>query len=135
MKIHSITYSEGFAPPIPAFQRSPDGVMIARPTPTLRPSLPTQGVGTELKKLLAKIGIRSTPNCQCNSRAAEMDRRGPDWCEENMEVILGWLKQESDRRKLPFVAAAAKLLVRRAIKKARAIVPAPDSALNPAPTQ
>src|SRR5699024_4347952 len=50
------------------------------------------GPGTELKKLLSRIGIRALGNCQCNARAAEMDRGGADWCRENLETIVGWLK-------------------------------------------
>jgi hypothetical protein len=80
---------------------------------------PEPGVGAELKKLLSLIGITSSENCSCNRHAAEMDERGPEWCEENMETILGWLKKEADRRNLPFVKVAAKLMVKRAIRNYR----------------
>jgi hypothetical protein len=78
------------------------------------------GAGTELKKMLGRIGIRSTPSCKCNARAREMDARGVAWCADNLETVVGWLREESERRKLPFLAPAARLLVRRAIKNARA---------------
>lgn len=78
-----------------------------------------EGPGTELKKLLSKIGIRPTADCPCNKRANQMDQEGPDWCEQNMEKILGWLREEANRRGLPFVNAAGRLLVRRAIKNSR----------------
>lgn len=80
--------------------------------------LSSGGVGTELKALLAKLGITTTPTCQCNKRAKEMDDRGVQWCRENEELILSWLKEESDRRGLPFVALAAKMLIRRAVRNA-----------------
>ena len=77
------------------------------------------GAGTELKKLLGRIGIRSSPSCGCNARAREMDARGVAWCADNVETIVGWLREESQRRKLPFIAPAARLLVKAAIKNAR----------------
>lgn len=76
------------------------------------------GPGTELKKLLAKIGINAG-GCFCNSHAREMDRKGPDWCEANMPTIIGWLHKEAEQRKLPFADFAGKILVRRAIANAR----------------
>lgn len=82
------------------------------------------GPGTELKKLLAKIGIVATPTCRCNSRAAVMDeneRKTPGWCEENIDTIVGWLREEAANRGLPFLDAAGRVLVRRAIRNAKNI--------------
>lgn len=80
---------------------------------------PGYGPGTELKVLLKSVGIEAKPNCSCNKRARLMDERGCDWCEENIEEISGWLAEEAKKRKLPYVAAAGKLLIRMAIKRAR----------------
>lgn len=80
---------------------------------------PTGGPGTELKALLKYIGITSTPNCSCNARAKQMDEKGADWCEENIDTILEWLKEQAKTRGLPFVSAGAKVLVKRAISNAR----------------
>jgi hypothetical protein len=77
------------------------------------------GPGTILSKMLSKIGINSTPNCSCRRRAMEMNNRGPDWCAENIDTIVGWLREESEKRKLPFVDFAGKLLIQRAIKVSR----------------
>ena len=77
------------------------------------------GPGTELKKLLSSVGITATPNCSCNARAADMDRNGVEWCESNIDTIVGWLREEAEKRGLPFVDLAGRLLVRRAIKNAR----------------
>jgi hypothetical protein len=74
------------------------------------------GPGTILSKMLSKIGIHSTPNCSCRRRAMEMNTKGPDWCAENMDMIVGWLREESAKRKLPFVDFAGKILIQRAIK-------------------
>ncbi len=82
------------------------------------PKNPHPGAGTELKKLLATIGITSTPNCSCNRRAATMNSNGIEWCKQNMSTILDWLKEESAKRKLPFVRFGAKKLVQLAIRRA-----------------
>jgi hypothetical protein len=77
------------------------------------------GPGTILSKMLTKIGIHSTPNCSCRRRAIEMNARGPDWCADNIDTIVGWLREESERRKLPFIDFAGKLLIQRAVKVSR----------------
>jgi hypothetical protein len=78
-----------------------------------------KGTGTELKKLLSKIGIKASPTCSCNTRAKIMDENGIDWCAQNIETIVGWLQEEAEKRQLPFIAIGAKLLVKRAIAAAR----------------
>lgn len=80
------------------------------------------GPGTELKSLLSRIGIASTPTCSCNARAHIMDAKEssePGWCERNINLIVGWLREEAEKRGLPFIDAAGRLLVRRAIANAK----------------
>lgn len=79
----------------------------------------TQGAGTELKKLLKKIGIMASPNCSCNAKAQLMDKNGIEWCENNIDTIVGWLREEATKRKFPFIDAAGELLVKRAIRNAK----------------
>ena len=81
--------------------------------------VPAHGPGTELKKLLARVGITATPDCSCNARAAEMDRQGVDWCEANLDTIVGLLREQAQARGLPFLDLAGRVLVRRAISNAR----------------
>lgn len=76
------------------------------------------GPGTELKKMLAKIGITATPTCSCNSRAAIMDEKGVQWCKDNTDTIVSWLREEATKRGLPFVDLAGKIIVKRAISLA-----------------
>lgn len=83
-------------------------------------------VGSELKKLLSKIGINATPTCSCNKRARIMDDRGIEWCENNIDVIVDWLREEATKRKLPFIDMAGRILVRRAIKNAKRYYPPGD---------
>ena len=82
----------------------------------------TNGPGTELKKLLSKIGIESTSGCKCSDRAKHMDymeRKDPGWTERNIEEIVDWMEQEAKKRKLPFIRLAAKTLVKLAIRRAK----------------
>ena len=99
----------------PAYPREPKpGFVPPQPEPT-----PSHGPGTEVKSLLAKFGITSTADCKCNSRAALMDANGCDWCEANLDEIVGWLRESAAERGLPFLDVAARLLVKRAISNAR----------------
>lgn len=81
--------------------------------------IPNDGPGTQLKKLLSTIGITATANCACNQRAAQMNLWGADECEAHLDEIVGWLREEATKRNLPFIDAAGRLLVRRAIANAR----------------
>lgn len=77
------------------------------------------GAGTILSNMLSVIGLKSTSNCACRRHAIEMNENGPDWCEQNMDTIISWLKEESIKRKLPFIESVAKMMVNKAIAKAR----------------
>ena len=50
-----------------------------------------------------------------------MDRREqeePGWCAENLDTIVGWLREQATERGLPFIDAAGRMLVKRAIRNA-----------------
>lgn len=76
------------------------------------------GPGTELKKMLSKIGIKASPTCSCNARAQVMDDNGIEWCKANTTTIVGWLREEATKRGLPFVDLAGRIIVKRAISLA-----------------
>lgn len=105
---------------------------VARAATVVPPSPPISelnlaGPGTQLKRLLSKVGIKSTPNCSCNARARKMDEMGVEWCEENLDEIVGWLKEEAKKRNLPFLAFPTKILVQRAINAAKRVRAAQQS--------
>lgn len=79
------------------------------------------GVGTELSRILAgpPFWIIKSAGCRCQADADALDANGPDWCEAHLDEIVGWLREEATKRKLPFLDAAGRMLVRRAIKNAR----------------
>jgi hypothetical protein len=93
-----------------------------------RPAEPTDGPGTRLSELLAgwPLYLTVTPSCPCKKHAAQMDVWGPDECERRLDEIVGWLRDEAASRGLPFVDAVGRILVRRAIAKARLTRPTPS---------
>lgn len=80
------------------------------------------GPGTILSGMISALGIQSSANCSCKRHAIEMNTKGPDWCEQNMDTIVGWLREESEKRKLPFIETVAKLMISRAISKSRRLL-------------
>lgn len=76
------------------------------------------GPGTELKKLLSYFNIKSSENCSCAKKAKIMNREGTDWCRNNKSIIISWLEQEANKRKLPFFKIAASKLIDLAISRA-----------------
>ncbi len=92
---------------------------VPRPSKKSRVRKGPPGAGTHLKRLLAHFGLVGKKGCGCGGFARVMDRRGPNWCEENRGMILSRLRREAKKRKLPFIAPAAATLVRLAIQRAR----------------
>ena len=57
------------------------------------------GCGAQLHRLIKRwTGEDIEAGCQCQSRIAEMNARGPGWCRENVGTIVDWLIEEIDRR-------------------------------------
>jgi hypothetical protein len=76
------------------------------------------GPGTELKALLAGIGIVASPTCSCNKMARQMD----EWGQESLnhiEEIVDVMEATAKKRKLPFLRTAGRTLVRIACWKAK----------------
>jgi len=48
-----------------------------------------------------------------------MDRQGVEWCEANIDTIVGWLREQAQARGLSFLDAAGRFLIKRAIRNAR----------------
>ena len=86
---------------------------------------PTGGVGTELKAMLLWTSylVPEGKKCGCEARAAEMDRLGLVWCDENRETIIGWLKLGAAELELPFEEHVARWALNIAINRARSKEP------------
>lgn len=80
------------------------------------------GPGTLLSNMIKKVGIVMTQGCSCRRHAIQMNEEGNDWCEQNIDTIIGWLREEAAKRKLPFLDSVGKLMVNRAIKKSRKLL-------------
>jgi hypothetical protein len=85
------------------------------------PAPPTHGPGTELSKLLKRLGIEPTPTCSCRAKAQQMDMWGCDEASkpERIDEVVAVMRAEAEARGLPFLDIAGRLLVRRAISNAR----------------
>jgi hypothetical protein len=86
--------------------------------------------GTILSKMIKSLGFTMSDSCSCKRHALEMNNKGNDWCFENIDTIVGWLREETHRRNLPFIDTLGKLLVNRAIKKSRKLLanePVPEN--------
>ena len=78
----------------------------------------TSGPGTELKALLAKVGIHATPTCKCNKMARQMDAWGQESL-DHIEEIVDVMEETARKRKLPFLRTAGRILVRQACRIAK----------------
>lgn len=80
------------------------------------------GPGSILAGMFHLLGIKSSPTCSCKKHAIEMNEKGNDWCENNLDTILIWLKEESHKRNLPFIESIAKMIVKKAINKSKKLL-------------
>lgn len=80
------------------------------------------GPGSILSDMIKSIGINSSPTCSCRRHAIEMNTNGVEWCQNNIDTIVGWLREEATKRKLPFMDSLAKLIVQRAINKSKRLL-------------
>lgn len=58
---------------------------------------PTDGPGTELRALLAELGLPNSKGCQCKSRQSKMNEWGLEGCRANRAEIEGWLRGEAKK--------------------------------------
>jgi hypothetical protein len=88
------------------------------------------GAGTVLAKMIKNLGFTISDNCACKKHALEMNEKGNDWCVENINTIVAWLKEETKNRNIVFIDMVARLMVMRAIKKSRKLLanePVPEN--------
>lgn len=86
---------------------------------TSHPSYPAKrkaGPGTALKVMLRRLGFHATTGCPCNDNARLMNAWGSDGCRQNIQTIVGWLKEEAKQRNIPAPEALLKTLVHAAIR-------------------
>jgi hypothetical protein len=77
------------------------------------------GPGCQLRRTLSWF-VRNDGKCGCTEYAAQMDAWGPDECLRRIEEIVEHLRQAAEKKGLPFIATAARIMVGRAIEAARA---------------
>jgi hypothetical protein len=76
------------------------------------------GPGCQLKRTLAWWGIRDDGSCGCSEFSSQMDAWGQR-CWDHLEEIVEHLRGAAEKKGLPFLATAARILVARAIDAAR----------------
>jgi hypothetical protein len=74
------------------------------------------GPGTELKAILATIGIHASPTCGCNKMATQMDQWG-EASLDHIEEIVDVMEQTAKDRSLPFLRSVGRKLVKMAVRR------------------
>lgn len=77
------------------------------------------GIGSHLKIILRRFGLHAVAGCGCNAAAKKMNAWTPDEAEARKAEILAVMREEAEKRGLPFSEAVGTLIVRRAIANAR----------------
>jgi glycosyltransferase involved in cell wall biosynthesis len=99
-----------------ALAADPVGMVEPQPVPTID----AKGTpGTLFKGMLLAIGIKAEAGCRCEEYAALMDSWGVELCRQRVPMIVGWLRQEAERRKVPMIGFNA--IANAAVKAALAM--------------
>jgi hypothetical protein len=88
------------------------------------------GPGTVLAGMIKTLGIHMSDSCSCRRHALAMNEKGNEWCSQNLDTVVGWLREEASRRGLPFVDMVGRVMVNRAIKKSKKLLanqPVPEN--------
>lgn len=56
--------------------------------------LPPTGVGSQVKRILAELGIYASSGCNCEGKALDWDRQGLEWCETHQEELVETLREK-----------------------------------------
>jgi hypothetical protein len=95
--------------PCPGFTPASSGEPVVHGVP-----LPP-GPGAALKDILKLGGIVASETCSCNARAAKMDEWGGGECIQRCAEIVGWLKEEAEKRGMWFCRPVGYALVLAAV--------------------
>ena len=83
-----------------------------KPAPTIC------GPGCQLRRTMSWF-VRDDGKCGCTDFAAQMDQWGPDECRLRIREIVEHLRGAAAKKGMPFMATAARWMVRRAIDAAQ----------------
>lgn len=78
------------------------------------------GIGSHLKIILRKVGIKGIAGCNCSQNARKINKWDANEAEARIEQIVEMMKGEAAVRGIPFSRTLAILIVRRAISNHRA---------------
>lgn len=90
----------GIRLPIAAVEGSKIYSECQKTQPTPRPEVPTEGPGTELKKLIKELGFDESLGCGCAAEVARMNSLGPARCREQIESIVAKLDENKKLQSL-----------------------------------
>lgn len=77
------------------------------------------GIGSHLKVMLRRVGIKSLEACDCSRHAREINKWTAQEAESRIDAIIGILRGEAQSRGIAFSDSLARLIVRRAIANHR----------------
>lgn len=73
------------------------------------------GIGDRLAEKFSSYGIRSEKGCSCSEVAGKLNAESPQWCRDNMPWILEKIRENSQKKGIPFIELVVKKIVNEAI--------------------
>lgn len=70
-----------------------DKLLENLPEDSYKTYVPSGSPGSALESLLKDAGITASPSCNCAQYRDLMNLYGVEWCLDNVDTIVGWLKK------------------------------------------
>jgi len=95
-------------------------VLHVRLSDYIHAQVKAQGAGDWLARSLRILGFRGHGSCKCFEHAIYMNMQGVPWCRENMDTIVGWLKEAAEEQDMGWIFThfGTRSLIRLALNRA-----------------
>ena len=80
-----------------------------------------KGVGNSISEILKKMNIDYGPMSIARRKLNFLNNKSSEWCHENIDIILKMMKEEADKKRIPYVRSKFLAIIRLSIIQAQKI--------------
>ena len=79
---------------------------------------PQSNLCRELSQLAKELGLEYSANSIARYKINFLNRKSIEWCRNNLTLILSLIREETDRRRIPYAEKQFKAIIRLALMRA-----------------
>lgn len=77
------------------------------------------GVGDFMARIFKQMGYKYRAVSTARAKINKLNSLGVEWCEKYQDVILLWVKEECEKKNIPFIPKPIKSIIKLAIRRAK----------------